>query len=78
MFISNAQKENIKMEIISLKARINVQEKAMEEAATIIRLLNNKIESFDKGEKKTGWSLENRKAQSDRIKAMWAKKKAQA
>ena len=57
MFISNAQKENIKMEIISLKARIQVQEKAMEEAATIIRLLNNKIESFDKGEKKTGWSL---------------------
>lgn len=78
MFISNAQKENIKMEIISLKARLQVQEKAMEEAATIIRLLNNKIESFDKGEKKTGWSLENRKAHSDRMKTIWASRKEKA
>jgi len=75
MFISNAQKENLKMEIISLKERIQVQEKAMEEAVTIIRLLTNKIGTMDAGKSNSGWDIEARKKQSNLMKEMWKQKK---
>lgn len=75
MFISNAQKEKIKLEFISLKSRINEQEKSISELTTIVRLLGNKVESIGSGKNNSGWDIQTRKNQSDRMKEIWKQKK---